>query len=256
MAEELSAFAKKRKAKKIRRTIFLVVLLLALLGTCAYFALENYFVVKKVAAQKTDIYPQEQIFEVCNIKKGTPLYKLKSRAICRAVEEEFPYLENVKLKFKLPDQVQITFTEDFGEISVQIGNEVFAIDRDLNVLAKETGDSGISRIRLISGDIKTCFVGGKITFIDEDTAEILSDWIQLLEKKKMLSDVNEIDVSDQFNLKMNYLNRFEILLGDQEDMELKHNMILGVIEDLAPEAAGKIDISNPNNAYVKLNDPI
>lgn len=256
MAEELSAFAKKRKAKKIRRTVFLVILLAALLGTAGYFALENYFVVKKVAAQKTDLYPQEEIFEVCGIKKGTPLYKIKSRAICRAVEEKFPYLVDVKLKMHLPDEVRITFTEDFGEFSVQIGREVYAIDCDLNVLAKETGDSGIERIRLVSGDIKTCFVGEKITFIDEDTSEILSDLINLLQRKKMLSDLKEINVSDQFNLKMNYLGRFEVLLGDQEDLELKFNMMLGVVEDLAPEATGTIDISNPNNAYVKLNDLI
>lgn len=256
MAEELSAFAKKRKAKKIRRTVFLVILLVAVFGTCAYFAMENYFVVKKVAAQKTDLYPQEKIFEVCNIKKETPLYKLKTRSISRAVEEKFPYLEDVKIKIKLPDEVRITFTEKFGEFSVQIGNEIYAIDSELNVLAKETGDSGISRIHLISGDIKTCFVGEKITFIDEDTALILSEWIELLQKKKMLGDVNEINVSDQFNLKMNYLNRFEILFGDQEDMELKLNMILGVIADVDPASTGTIDISNPNNAYVKLNDLI
>ncbi len=256
MAEELSAFAKKRKAKKIRRYVFLGILVFVLLGTCAYFALENYFVVKKVTLQETSLYPSEKILEVCGIEKETPLYKIPKNQIATAVEEEFPYLVDVQIKYDLPDTVKISFTEDFGEFSVSLGQELYAVDRDLNVLAKETKPTNIPRIRLSVGDISRCVVGEKITFIDEDTSEILTLLIETLERKKMLGDIKEINASDQFNLKLNYLDRFEVLLGDHEDFDLKLSMILAVVEDLGSETTGRIDISNPNNAYVKQNDQI
>jgi hypothetical protein len=56
MNQELSAFAKKRKSKKIRRFLFLAILLIALFGVSGYFVMEKFFVVKQVSVQKSDIY--------------------------------------------------------------------------------------------------------------------------------------------------------------------------------------------------------
>lgn len=256
MNQELSAFAKKRKSKKIRRFLFLAILLIALFGVSGYFVMEKFFVVKQVSVQKSDIYKTEDISSCANVKRGTALYKINKKKIVEKVEKKFPYLEDVKVSYKLPDKVQISFREEYGNFSIALGVEVFALDDDMHVLAKETGDSGIERIRIVSGDVKTCFVGESISFIDEDTAPILRNLVKSLKDKKMLSSVKRIDVTNQFDIRVNYDGRFEFALGDHQDFPLKLAMVQKILADLGNDATGVIDISDSDQAYVKLNDPI
>jgi len=63
-----------------------------------------------------------------------------------------------------------------------------------------------------------------------------------------------VDLDDKFNLRISYLGRFEILLGDREDLKYKFAMVREVIKELGEGTAGSIDISDPNTAYVKLSE--
>lgn len=254
MAEGLSAFAKKRKSRKIRRYVFLGILVALLLGTALYFSLENYFVVRKVSVEKSAIYATEDIVKTANIKKKTPLYRLNTKKIAKKIQDKFPYVYDVKVSFKLPTGVQITFEEEYGEMALALGNEVYAVDRNLLVLAKEGKDTTIPRIYLECVDVKRCVVGEQLTFENPGVGPSLLELMEALEAEDMLSHITAIDVSDKFNLKMTYENRFVVLLGDRQDMKLKLMMVGEVVADLGEKTSGRIDISDPNNAYVKLED--
>ena len=82
------------------------------------------------------------------------------------------------------------------------------------------------------------------------------DLIDALNQEKILDRISEIDVSDNFNITVRYDDRFQVLLGDREDFAEKLAMIREVIKDLAADATGRIDIADPDNAYVKLENQI
>ncbi len=256
MSEELSAYQKKRKQKKIARNGFLAVLILALMSTAAYFIFTRYLVVKEVVIQETTLYSQEEMLDVCAVEKQTPLIALSKKEICRAVEENFPYLVNVKVEFDLPGKVLVGFREDFGMMALQLGTELFSLDRELNVLAKEPHDSTIPRISLLTEDVSRCVVGEKLSFFDPAVATAISDLITALEKKEMLSDVNVFDLRDKLNIKVHYQSRFELLMGENSDLGYKFAMVQEVIKDLGAEERGRIDITDPNTAYVKLTPDV
>ncbi|MBQ3075662.1 MAG: FtsQ-type POTRA domain-containing protein [Clostridia bacterium] len=256
MSQELSEFAKKRKAKKVRRRLFLVILLVALLGTATYFVMENFFVVKEVSVKKSDIYESADILSCAGIKKGRPLYKINKEKIIGKIRTKFSYLEDIKISYKLPDKVQISFREEYGKFAVELGVEVFALDDDLYVLAKEPADTEIQRIRIISGDVNRCVVGENISFIDEDTAPILLTLIETLNEKKMIDSIRTINVNNQFDIRLDYDGRFNIGIGDHSDIPLKLAMLQKILEDLGSDASGEIDISDSDQAYVKLNDEV
>ena len=252
MGEDLSAFAKKRKSKKIRRFVFLGVMLAVLLGTAAYFALENYFVVKDILIQESALYSREDMIASLAIEQGTPLYQLKKSEIINTVQDRFPYLVDVKVKYVLPDKIKIRFEEKFGEIAIVLGNDLFAVDRNMNVLAKESATSQIPRIRLLAGDVKRCVVGEKLTFIDENSTSSLTELLEQMDREGFLADTRQIDIRDAFHIAMDYGGRFQILLGDSQDLHQKFAMVREVMKDLGEYASGRIDIADPDNAYVKL----
>jgi len=123
-------------------------------------------------------------------------------------------------------------------------------------LAKEDGKSGIERIEIVSGDVKKCIVGEELSFIDEDTAPILRSLVKQLKEKKMLDSIGSIDVTSQFDIRLDYEGRFVLALGDHQDFPLKLAMIQKILDDLGTDASGQIDISDCDQAYVKVNDPV
>jgi len=135
---------------------------------------------------------------------------------------------------------------------VTLGEESFAVDRDLNVLAK-INDSGVSRIRLISRDVSRCVVGEKLSFFDPTIGDSVLQFIQTLESEEMIGQVSEIDLQDKFYIRIRYLDRFDVILGENSDLPYKFAMLRGVVADLYPEAKGEIDVTDPNTAYVRLN---
>lgn len=256
MSGEISAYSKSRKGKALRRTILISVLLIALLGSASYFVLTKYLVVQDVMIQGTQLYSKKELLSACKIEKGTPLISLSKKEICRSVEESFPYLIDVQVEYDLPGTVNITFQEEFGKLALKLGTELFSVDLDLNVLAKEKPDSQIPRIDLLTEDVLRCVVGEKLSFFDEDFSKQLSDLVSGLKKVEMLDQITTIDICDKFNIKIGYLDRFEILIGEMSDLNQKLNMVKEVIKDLGDGESGRIDISDPDNAYVKLGGQI
>ncbi len=252
MSEELTAYAKKRKRKKNMRNLLISVLVLALLGTAGYFALTRFFVCNTFSVQETSLYPAEDILSVCKVEDGTPLISVSKNEISSAVQEAFPYLVDVQVEFDLPDSIIVTFTEDFGELALEMGKELFSVDCELTVLAKESIDSTIPRIKLISENVSRCVVGEKLVFFDESVKNSLLHIIESLKQAEMFDKIQSINVGDKFDLRVEYLDRFEILLGEENDLDLKFGMVKEVIRDLAADATGRIDISDANTAYVKL----
>ena len=254
MSEELTAYAGKRKRKKTLRILLIVCLVAILVGIGSYFALTRFFVCHTFSVQETSLYPAEEILAVCKVEKNTPLISVSKNDISTAIEEKFPYLVDVQVEFDLPDRIIVTFTEDFGEFALSMGKELFSVDTQLSVLAKESQDSTIPRIRLVCDSVSRCVVGEKLKFYDDSIFDCLVEMIAALKEADMFDKVQEVNVNDKFDLRIKYLDRFEILFGEKSDMSLKLSMAKEVIRDLEPTSAGRIDISDPNAAYVKLSD--
>ena len=81
MGDELSVFAKKRKRKKLIRSIALSIVILALVGTGAYFALTKYLVVETVNVRESSLYSAEALLEAVSPKKGTALVAVSKKDI-------------------------------------------------------------------------------------------------------------------------------------------------------------------------------
>ena len=252
MSNEQSASVKKTNAKKNRSFLFLMLFIVVILGVSGYLLLENYFVVKEVSIMKSEIYEAKDVSVCADIKNGTPLYKLDRQKIIEKVQKNFPYLEDVKVTLKFPHKVQIIFREEYGKYSIALGLELFALDDEMFVLAKETEKTDIPRVEIVSGDVNRCIVGESLTFIDEDTAPILKSLVKGLNERKMIDSVKKIDVINQFDIHLDYEGRFDVAMGDHLDIPLKLAMVEKIIEDLGEGAAGEIDISDSDQAYVKL----
>ncbi len=252
MDQELEVFQKRKKKINLLRTILLSVFVVILLGAI-WFALDRwYFLVRRIEVSDSVLYAKEDIIAACGVETGTRLFAVNKKTVERNIEENFPFLTSVTVRRLAPHTLSVTFREELGEIALTLGRETFAVDSELTVLARIPAGDATHRLGLTSEGVSRCIVGEKIAFFDESVPDILSHLVQSLDQAEMLPNVVSLDLRDKFNLRMDYAGRFDIMLGEDGDLGLKFAMVKKVLEELYTEDTGEIDISDPNNAYVRL----
>lgn len=252
MDQELSVYEARRKRKKIIRVVLLIVLVAVLLSVLWFVADRYYFLLETVTFSHSTLYSEEELLQKSEVERGVRLFSVKKDAVKKRIEESFPYLVNVKVQRALPNTLKITFEENMGEIALRLGRETFAVAADLTVLSRIEADDPVPRLGVLANGVSRCVVGEKIEFFDTMIPDILSHTVTALSEANMLADTKSLDLRDKFDLRMEYQGRFEILLGEDEDLGLKLAMVKRVIEDQNPDDTGRIDISDPNDAYVLL----
>ncbi len=252
MDQDLSAFQKRKKRRGVVRWILLGLLILAFL-VGVFLALDKwYFRVRKVTVSSPSVlYTEDQLVAACPVEEGSRLLGVHKGAIKEAIEENFPFLTKVEVKLRLPDTVVISFEEKMGQIALTLGEETFAVDADLTVLARIDPEEKASRLGLMTEGVSRCVVGEKIEFFDKGVPEILSELVVALDQAGLLGTVRSLDLRDKFDLRLDYDGRFLVKLGERDDVDLKLAMVKRVMAEMTAEDTGEIDISDPNNAYVR-----
>ena len=252
MDQELEVFKKKRKQKKIVGVVLTALLVVVLLGGLFLLADRFFFHLRRVTVSPSTLYTEEELIAACGVTEGQRLLSVDRREVERRISGSFPYLVNVRARLRLPDTLSVTFEEKMGEIALTLGDESYAVDMDLNVIARIAKGDETRRLGVLANGISRCMVGEKIEFFDEMIPEILSHVVHALDRAGMLADTDSLDLRDKFDLQMEYKGRFHILLGEDGDLDLKFAMVNRVFEEFYEEDTGQIDISDPNNAYVRL----
>ena len=258
MDRELSAFQQRKRRKKIVRlavTVLLAITLIIVIAAASWLVLDRLvFKVRHVTVSPSSLYSEEELLSACAIEEGTRLLAVDKKAVERTVTERFPFLTDVEVRLQFPDTVSVTFEEKYGEIALTIGEETFAVDADLMVLARIDGDDVGNRLGVTMDGVSRCVVGETVAFYDEDIPVILSDVVKALEEAELLGIVKSLDISSKFDLHLDYMGRMDVKLGKDKDLDIKLAMVKRVLQELYEEDTGEIDISDPNNAYVRLFD--
>ena len=247
---ELERVQSVKKRKKIMRILFGALLGIVFLAMLLLVLDKWYFRVRKITVSPSSLYTEEELIAACRLEKGSRLFGVDTKEVKRGIEERFAFLKNVEVRISLPDTVKVSFQEKMGEIALTLGRETFAVDSDLTVLARIDKNDAASRLGLTAEGVSKCIVGKKIEFFDTSVPGILSDLVQALDNEGMLGSVRSLDLRDKFNLRMDYMGRFEVLLGENTDLDLKLKMLKQVMKDYSPDDTGEADVSDPNDVYV------
>jgi len=93
-------------------------------------------------------------------------------------------------------------------------------------------------------------VGLPIAVTEECAASeaLLRELLPLLAEKNMLADVQQIDLSDASLLTLRYLDRFDVTLRRDADLDYKLEYLLAVVARLEVNEKGRIDMTQEDKA--------
>ena len=251
----LDEMQSRQDAKQRRRMIFYILLFVFI--TLAFLAVSFFvfFRIGEIRVTGNTMYTEEQIMEFIAFKEGDNLFSFDASKAESALRKNLPYLGSVEISRKLPSTIQITVSERTEDMALHLGEEVYLVSGDLQVLGRFAGNEVTPNITsLYAGSVARCLVGEELTFLDRRTDDNLKDLYECLVENNIQKKVKSIDITSRFDITINYDDRFTVYLASTENIDIKIRFLVAILERLGSGESGYINLSDHREAAVRLND--
>lgn len=246
---------RRQEKKRTRRTVFYVFLFLLISAIFLTVCVAVFLKVEAVNINGIEKYAYEEIAAQVPIEIGSNIYSFKSDEIEQNILNSLPYIYSVEIKRDLPTTVEVNIVEEKPYYYSQIAGDTYLISKELKVLerivGKKTDITGLTQLKL--NNVRRCIVGSTIEFVDKRTYDALIELYTAFENSYIDEKVVGVDVRSRFDIYIDYDNRFEVYLGDIDNIDIKIRFLVGIIDELGDGTKGKIDVSNHREASVALS---
>ncbi len=235
-------------AKKSKKRIMTAIALTAIACIAALAVVDIiFFNVKTVNVIGNSMYSREGILESANIAEGTNFLALRAQNIIKSVKNDYPGISEIKVVRKLPSTVELQITESKPVMYITVGEFFYTLDENLVVLEKfENFDSvemlGLMRIYL--PEVTSCIAGEYIVTNESDVPEMVKRLCSELYTAQLLSEVNEINFTNKFDITFTLGVKYTVKLGSIIDCDIKLEFLRGILEELDEDDVGTIDFSD------------
>jgi cell division protein FtsQ len=242
--------ARPRRRKKKRNALYAS---LSFIVICAAltFAMSVFFRVSAIEVMGNSVYTPEEIIEASGLEKGDNLFFINRFKAISRLFSKLPYLSEATITRRLPNKLVIEIVESRAIAYVTSNGDTWLIDSECKLLEKvksaETGGlikiTGLSPISPSEGEIISPGEG------ESPKVSYLAGLLRGIETRGMAGDVTEIDMSNVANPTFDYLGRFVVKMGRNENIDYKFELLLSAVSKLAQGDAGTIDLSIDKKAH-------
>lgn len=238
--------------KRVR--LVLIAILCVIVAFCVFRLLLLLCPVKEFEIQGDTKYDLNEIINAAGIRTGDRLYGISKRKVEKRLLEKCPYIENVKIKRKFPNTVCFVIQERGSGWYLQVGEDFYALDYDLKILA-ETFDEQLLKDRgltkLILPEPESSLVGQYPEFGKGDE-RLVSETLKIIDTIRT-DDIKDrltyLDLSNRFEIKMVIDGTYSVNFGDMDDADKKFEMLLKTISDAKEDGyvGGEIYVISPSH---------
>ena len=245
--EELSREPFSRKTRKVINFAVCGAILLVILIVGVVLSLTVFFKSEQFEVEGSAHYSNQEIIDASGLTLGENLFLSDKKAGEEKIKQTLPYVEEAKIDIRIPDTMVIHITEAQPAYVIAEGEEFVVISSEGRVLeriSKNTYDAPV-----IEGcTLEKAEVGNTAQVKNKNIMPILNEITKALQKNEF-NGIREIDVSNTANIKLNYADRIQIVLGMPEDIDYKIRTAQTIIDQkLAQTDMGVLDVSACNGS--------
>lgn len=253
MAKQKGPSKKSRRRRRARRgsAPVVLVLLCLLIGAVALVtAMTIFFKIDAITLSGTTRYTQEEVARASGLKPGDNLILFDKFAAINRIFAQCPYLDEIQMRRRLPDQVEIIVTECVPVAVLQSGGSRWLMDRRGKLLEQVSSAQGKNLPVVIGAMADNPETGKYVEFLQQDLKKPLLLLLNTVEDDDILKDIDEIDLSQSYDIQFRYLGRFTVRLGSVEELDKKLRYLHTITEDgyLSANATGTLDLSDTQQA--------
>lgn len=223
--------------------IVLIVLVIALITALLFFRVE-YIII-----EGNDFYTIEEIIEASGVNSGDNMFFMSRRQIAESLTRSLPYIYSVQFVTNLPNTLYIIIVEDTPLFYFVLSERYVVISRELKVLEVfEPGDVNIDLVdqlpRLIMPTLSIVNIGERLEFANTPNPMFIVDLLSGIATSPLAGQVTDIDVSNRFDIRITYDQRWRIHFGSRDDFDIKLRFAAEISSNFIPTATGVILVDN------------
>lgn len=236
--------------RKFKRILTYSLILLFVLGVGITLSLTVFFKTENINVNGKTKYKNADIINASKVKKEDNIFLVNREESAQNIINKFPYIEEAKVSFKIPDIINISVKESKPCYIIKVGESYLLISNKGRILEKMEAEPKLNIPRLQGPSLDTIEEGKYVAFENDKVLSILEEIIETLEKSQV-KDIKNIDISNLAKISLNYDNRIKINLGMPEDIDYKIRTATTIInEKLDPDNTaiiqGELDVSKCN----------
>ncbi len=219
-----------RKKRRRNMSAYYVFTFFVVVVTMTILSLTIMFNASEVVVTGADLYTEEQITKISGVSVGNNLIRLDTDVAEQCIMENLAYVEDVKVLRSFPNRISIKVTQAVPVANIEQGGKFYVVSETGKILEADL-DAPKSGLIIITGfgliDTK---VGDKM-LSDDSFKETILDTILSAVENFELENIVEVNIADRKNIKLNYDNRINVLLGSSLDLDYKFSAIKVILEE-------------------------
>lgn len=230
---------KARRKRMIKRSIFILILILVALGL--FITKSNMFLIKNIEVSGNKLISKNLIVDKLQGVKGENIFFIKSNDIKTKLKSD-PYINEISISRKFPSTLKVDITEKNVAYYVKSNNGYDIISSDFIFLEKVNNLNGKNLIEITGLNSGNETLGSKYIDTKDDTR--LEDFLKELYKIKQANttkhNITNVNVSN-LNSIIVYFGTTEVRIGNGDDLVKKMNDALNILSGLKEQ---KVDMKN------------
>lgn len=238
--------------RRIRNIITSCAIVAVVLIVCVVLSLTVLFKTQSYEVTGNTMYKESEIIKTCGISKSDNIFLANKRAAEKRLIKSYPYVEDVKVSFAIPDTITIDISEAAPAYAVKMGDtQYFVASSKGRILEQVESIDSLKLPLFLGGELKNATVGEYVEFSEKATLDIIDEIVTVFEDNGY-TGITEIDATDNANISFTYDNRIKVKLGLPEDISYKLRTAMTIIVEKldlhgSDSTAGELDVSNCND---------
>lgn len=245
-----------RRRFLLRMATVVAVVLALVLGMSIFFKVAN------VTVSGSDKYTPWDVREASGIRDGENLLTLNKAKIGGKIRTKLPYVKTVRIGVKLPDTVKIEIQEMDVVYAIQDSEDSWWLMDAAGKIVEAVSASDAKSHTLIQGvRLQTPAVGAQavaaeavpetneagetipVTVLESERLHTVIDILQQLEGNGVIGQAASINAADMTMLELWYGERYQVLLGNGDNLSLKIRSMVKAIDQQKDYQRGILDVS-------------
>lgn len=238
----------------------------------AVLCLSIFFKVKTVTVSGADAYSAWAIREASGIQEGDNLLTFGKARACAKIKAELPYVDTVRIGIKLPDTVNIVIEEIDVVYSIQDSDGIWWLITSEGKIMEQSDAAGASEYTKVLGvtlynpepekqavafqnlpeaqetEDETLPEGETqlptpVVVTEQQKLDAALNILQALELNEVVGEAASVNVADLTRIELWYGTRYQVNLGDTNNMDYKIACLKYTVRSLSDYDSGELDIS-------------
>lgn len=236
--------ARKPMGKGSRRFL-LVFTLLCMAAVTAFLCVFLLFKVRAIQVTGDLVYDEATVLDICGYELGDNLALLTTGSQEQALEDQLPYVQEAQILRHFPSGLEIHLTAARDAACVENGGQWFTVSYEGKLLEELSAPKeGVMQVTGLA--LQDPAPGRELQAQDEGVQAAFEAILAELADWDAAGDFTALDLSDLYNITMNYQGRVVFQLGSTVELAYKVDFGLRTVtnpEKIDSDAAGTLNLT-------------